>query len=303
MTVRDAPARRSTKVLSEHMDVERATPETRRHAACVLEVLAGLRTPEEAACVLGISMPTYYNLEARALRGLLHGCHTESPGRKLALEKRLKDAQARVVELERQLQRYRAVLRNARRAAEILGPDSPAKASETPSRAPRVRALRAIEALGAKGTTPGAGAGAGAAARGRRNARRPRLRPRPRPHFDPAATRPRPEARRRPPPAGRRRPPRARGPGVPAGPEPRPAGSCGRRAWRARTSGDPTSSSSQRPSVGKRFPIGRKKEGAGWSPTPSPSGLVPGRQVPFGVKPMTWTPAPRTMSIAWMASW
>lgn len=134
-------------MLSERMNVDGADETMRRNAACVLEVLAGLRSPEEAARTLGVSVPTYYNLEARALHGLLHGCRTESPGRKLALEKKVRVAEARAAELERQLQRYRAVLRNARRAARILGPDGDGDVADGVGRTPRIRATRAIDAL------------------------------------------------------------------------------------------------------------------------------------------------------------
>ena len=165
MTRERTGSRRRTKLLGEQMDVEKADQQMRREAACVLEVLAGLRTPEEAAKVIGVSVPTYYNLEARALKGLLHGCRTESPGRRLALEKGGAESEQRCEELERQLQRYRSVLRNARRAAQILGESDESQATGSESgrtrRKPRVRATRAIDALGGSG--PGAGAAPGAA--------------------------------------------------------------------------------------------------------------------------------------------
>ncbi len=155
---------RRTKMLADGMDVERVPAESRRQAAVVLEVLAGLRTPEEAAEALGISSPTFYNLETRALRGLVHGCTPEPPGRKMALEKQLREAQKEKRSLEQQLQRYRALLRTTQRAGEMLV-ESTSKASKGPravngstrkkagpgktrkARKPRVRALRAIEAL------------------------------------------------------------------------------------------------------------------------------------------------------------
>ena len=155
MTREVTSAKRRTKLLSEQMDVDKADEQMRRQAACVLEVLAGLRSPEEAARVIGVSVPTYYNLEARALRGLLHGCRVESPGRRMSVEKRLAESEQRAAELERQLQRYRSVLRNARRAARILGEGGESLAAdaepEVRRRKPRVRARRAIEALGGSG--------------------------------------------------------------------------------------------------------------------------------------------------------
>src|ERR1700728_2859145 len=51
-----------------------ASAEAKRIAAAVLEVLAGTRGPCEAASVLGISLARYYQLETRALAGLVAGC-------------------------------------------------------------------------------------------------------------------------------------------------------------------------------------------------------------------------------------
>ena len=49
-----------------------ATPsEAQRLAATILEVLAGVSTPTQAAETLSISLPRYYQLEARALEGLV----------------------------------------------------------------------------------------------------------------------------------------------------------------------------------------------------------------------------------------
>jgi len=55
--------------------------EARRLAAAVLEVLAGGRTPTEAAEVLGVSPPRYYALEQRALKGLVSACRKRPRGR------------------------------------------------------------------------------------------------------------------------------------------------------------------------------------------------------------------------------
>src|SRR5260370_40572180 len=49
---------------------EGASTEAKRLAAAILEVLAGARTPTEAAQVLALSLPRYYLLEARALHGI-----------------------------------------------------------------------------------------------------------------------------------------------------------------------------------------------------------------------------------------
>ena len=62
--------------------------QTRRVAAAVLEVLAGARTPGEAAVALGVSVPRYYQIESRALRGLLEACAPlpRGPGKDTAKE-------------------------------------------------------------------------------------------------------------------------------------------------------------------------------------------------------------------------
>ena len=146
---------RRTKLLSQAMDIDRVSIESRKQASRVLEVLAGVRTPEDAASALGISVPTYYHLEMRALRGLVHACTPEPPGRKQALGRQVREAEARSVELERQVQRYRALLRSAQRAAGVLAesPEAPKGKGRTAAdkrkkpRQPRVRALRAIDAL------------------------------------------------------------------------------------------------------------------------------------------------------------
>src|SRR5262245_30685610 len=60
---------------------EGASAEARRLAAAILEVLAGARTPTQAAQALGLSLPRYYLLESRALHGILVACERRSVGR------------------------------------------------------------------------------------------------------------------------------------------------------------------------------------------------------------------------------
>ena len=47
----------------------------------MLEVLAGVRTPPQAATAIGLSLAGYYQLEARALHGLLEACVPKPKGR------------------------------------------------------------------------------------------------------------------------------------------------------------------------------------------------------------------------------
>jgi len=143
------PAR--TKGLQAQLDLAPVSPESRRQAACVLEVLAGLRSPEQAAEALGVSLPTYYNLETRALRGLIHGCTPTPPGRTLMLMKQVRGLEVKNAALEKQVGRYQALLRNAQRTAGLLPPPVEPKAKPGARRKPKrasIRALRAIEAIG-----------------------------------------------------------------------------------------------------------------------------------------------------------
>jgi hypothetical protein len=88
----------------------------RRLAAAILEVLAGARTPTEAATVLGISLPRYYQVEAQGLRGLLLACEPKPRGRQLSAESALQALQRENQRLQRDLGRQQALARAAQRS-------------------------------------------------------------------------------------------------------------------------------------------------------------------------------------------
>ncbi len=141
-------APRSVQGLAKGARIDSLSPEVRRIAACVLEVLAGVRTPEQAAAALNLSLATYYNTETRALRGLMAGCSVDPPGRPAGSTIALRTAQSRVTVLERQLQRYQALLRASQRSVGLAAPPPPlAKKAGSRRKKPSVRALRAIKAL------------------------------------------------------------------------------------------------------------------------------------------------------------
>src|SRR5262249_41138761 len=54
--------------------------EAKRLAAAILEALAGVRGPAEVAQALGISLARYYQVETRALGGLLAACEPRRRG-------------------------------------------------------------------------------------------------------------------------------------------------------------------------------------------------------------------------------
>jgi hypothetical protein len=106
----------------------------------VLEVLAGLRTPAEAAEELAVSLPRYYQLEQRALQGLVAGCTPAQRGRVISPESENARLRRDNERLTRECQRQQALVRLARQAAGLANPASkPGKESVAGGRKRRVR--------------------------------------------------------------------------------------------------------------------------------------------------------------------
>lgn len=138
-----------------------ASPEARRAAGVVLEVLAGERSPGEAAEALGISPPAYYLLESRALEGLVHGCEPRPKGRVVTAQSELQALRKQCARLERESARYQALARVAQRTAGVPAkkkPDSKPAAGRR-KRKPAVRALKLAQRLtGPAAEPPASGA-------------------------------------------------------------------------------------------------------------------------------------------------
>jgi hypothetical protein len=123
--------------------------ETKRRAAAVLEVLGGLRTPREAAEMLGLSLPRYYHLEARSLDAMISACAVGRPGRSPEGQT-FHDLQREIERLRAELTRSQALLRAIQRAAGMPAEESPTKEG-VKKRRPQARALRAARALNSDG--------------------------------------------------------------------------------------------------------------------------------------------------------
>src|SRR5437899_1335390 len=89
--------------------------EAQQMAAAILEVLAGMRTPGQAAEALGVSVPRYYHLEGRALRALLEGCEARPRGRMRSPEREVTMLRRQQERLERELTRHQSLVRMAQR--------------------------------------------------------------------------------------------------------------------------------------------------------------------------------------------
>jgi hypothetical protein len=132
--------------------VGESSPQARRLAAVILEVLAGLRGPGEADQAAGVSVPRYYAAEARALQGLLRGCEPATPGRQPTGGAELQKLRQEYQRLQRQCDRQQALLRLQQRALGLSASPAPAGAGEKKKggkkrRRPRNRTLRLIEQL------------------------------------------------------------------------------------------------------------------------------------------------------------
>jgi hypothetical protein len=128
-----------------------------QRAAAILEVLAGERTPRQAAEVLSMSLPYFYLLERKALRGLLQACEPQPKGPPgPGPERKLEALELELARCRRECQRQEALVRATQRAvglpASLSSPARPDKTGDKKSlgrrrRRPVVRALRAARTL------------------------------------------------------------------------------------------------------------------------------------------------------------
>jgi hypothetical protein len=137
----------------ESHGVEGGTREANRLAVVILEVLAGGRTPTDAAAALAITVPRYYQLEMRALEGLVAALEPRPKGKQPSLEGRLAQLEKELEEARHECARQQALVRAAQRSMGIKPPvasnaKKPAKnRAGRRQRRPTVRALKAVAAL------------------------------------------------------------------------------------------------------------------------------------------------------------
>ena len=126
-----------------------ASPEARKLAAAILEVLGGVRTTTDAAAALECSLPRYYQLEARAVEGLLAACEPRAPGRTVSPGREADELRRKCGRLEREVSRQQALVRAANRAVGLAPTPPPTKLRPGKKRArkPASRALVAVSVL------------------------------------------------------------------------------------------------------------------------------------------------------------
>jgi len=102
----------------------RGSKKAKQIAVAVLETLAGELGTSEAAAKLGISLSRYYQLEARALEGLLQAVEPRAKGPQPTPEREIRALKAEKQQLEKELRRHQALLRAAHRSVGL--PPKPA---------------------------------------------------------------------------------------------------------------------------------------------------------------------------------
>jgi hypothetical protein len=130
---------------------EGVSPEARRQAAAILEVLAGVRTPTEVAQQLAMSLTAYYIMEGRALQGLVAACAPRPRGRVRTPASELAALRRECEQLRRQVARQQALLRVTERTVGLNAAAPPTKADRASpkrrQRKPKARALQAAAVL------------------------------------------------------------------------------------------------------------------------------------------------------------
>lgn len=144
------PAKPKQKAKPVGLGTLRGSPEARRQAALILEVLGGLRGPSDAAKAMGVALPRYYVLETRALQALIKAMEPlpRGPGRNPDAE--IAALQVALARQKQELVRSQS-LQRAMRSAMGISLAQPKDAKPEPGKRkpkrPSVRALKAVKVL------------------------------------------------------------------------------------------------------------------------------------------------------------
>ena len=122
-------------------------PIERLRAVVVLEVLAGIRSCNDAAADLSITLQSYYQLEERAVKGLVAACEPKPPGPRRNFEREAEELRQERDRLQSENARYQAIVRTSQLT---VGLDPDKACTKKRNRKPTVRALRAIDKLESK---------------------------------------------------------------------------------------------------------------------------------------------------------
>lgn len=129
-----------------------ASPGARRGAAAMLEVWAGVRTPQQAASALGLSLPRYYQIEQRAVTAVVASCEPQPRGPGPNYECRIRGLERQLATSRRDAARLQALLRTSQRTlglapAPAPAPAAPGKGGKRRAKKPTARALKFAKVL------------------------------------------------------------------------------------------------------------------------------------------------------------
>ena len=123
-----------------------ASPQARKTACVILEVLSGVRSTTEASEVLSVSLPRYYVLETRGIEGLVKALEPKEKGRRSHSPQSRLDAMTHERDrLQTELGRMRSLVRLAQRTVGI--PVKKKKGKEGKKRLRRTNRTRKVLAL------------------------------------------------------------------------------------------------------------------------------------------------------------
>ncbi|MCO5164769.1 MAG: hypothetical protein M9894_15780 [Planctomycetes bacterium] len=138
-----APKQKSTSI--------RGSAEARQKAYVIVETLSGLRSPSDASALIGVTINRYYQLEWRALQGLVEALEARPAGRQPSPEAEAKKLERERDRLARELRRAQALVRVAQRAVGLPAPQAPRDATgdgkKRRRRGPRNRTARTLARL------------------------------------------------------------------------------------------------------------------------------------------------------------
>jgi hypothetical protein len=141
-----------------------ASPTARRGAAAILEVWAGVRTPQQAASALGLSLPRYYQIEQRAVTAVVASCEPQPRGPGPNYECRIRGLERQLATSRRDAARLQALLRTSQRTLGLAPAPAPApaaagKGGKRRAKKPTARALKFAKVLAANsaGENPAVG--------------------------------------------------------------------------------------------------------------------------------------------------
>lgn len=159
---RTASSSPATKPRRRAPGPEPGSSQANKLALLILDVLAGVRLPTEAAQQAAISLPRYYHLEQRVLDAIVRACEPRPRGKSKSPQRQVEELQRQISRLEQQCARQQALVRAAQRTIGLAPPAKPADKSKIGrsgtstkpdgakrkrQRRPTVRALKAAKML------------------------------------------------------------------------------------------------------------------------------------------------------------